>query len=134
MDEKTKVVVARKRTRRSAKAAGATFERQVADYLRDNLDDRIDRRVKTGALDKGDIANIRTFNNGRVAVEVKNTAKLNVGPHLQEAETERINDSALVGLVISKRHGIGAIGKQLVIMTVDDMIALIKGERPVASD
>ena|ERR1700712_930057 len=131
MDEKPKVVVARKRTRRSAKNAGATFERQVADHLRDHLDDRIDRRVKTGKLDKGDIANVRLFNNAKVVVECKNTAKLNVGPHLQEAEVERINDSAVVGVVISKRHGIGAIGKQLVTMTLDDMIAIIKGERIV---
>lgn len=127
------MVAARKRTRSSAKAAGATFERQIADYLRDNLDDRIDRRVKTGAADKGDLANIRIsslLGGGRVVAELKNTAKLNVGPHLQEAEKERVNDSATVGVVVSKRHGIGDAGKQLVIMTVDDFIGLLIGERP----
>jgi len=36
------------RTRSSAKAAGARFERQIADHLAQVLaDDRIDRRVKT---------------------------------------------------------------------------------------
>jgi hypothetical protein len=31
------------RNRQSAKAAGSRFEREVADYLADMLDDRIDR-------------------------------------------------------------------------------------------
>lgn len=40
---------ARRRSRASAKSAGARFERHIADYLAAHVDDRIDRRVKTGA-------------------------------------------------------------------------------------
>ena len=44
------------RSRATAKQAGSLFERSIADYLAVALnDDRIDRRVKTGAKDKGDI-------------------------------------------------------------------------------
>ena len=47
------------RNRNSAKQAGARFERLISDFLRDNLDDRIDRKVRTGARDTGDVANVR---------------------------------------------------------------------------
>lgn len=105
------------------------MERDVADYLANHIDDRIDRRVKTGAKDKGDIGGLRVHGQ-RVVIEVKNTAKQNLGPHLNEAEVERINDEALAGIVIQKRHGIGAMGKQLVVLTLDDLIAIITGTRP----
>lgn len=120
----------RPRNRNSAKAAGATFERQVADYLAQTLnDDRIDRRVKTGALDKGDVAGLRTHGQ-RVTVECKNTSRPNIGVWLGEAETERTNDDALAGIVIAKRHGKGQPADQLVLMTLADLTALLTGNRP----
>lgn len=117
------------RSRASAKAAGTRQERLVADYLAEHVDDRIDRRVKTGALDKGDIAGLRVHGQ-RVVVEVKNTAKLALGPWAREAEQERINDGALAALVSHKRHGEGAPGDQWVSMTLRDLAALITGLRP----
>ena len=70
------------RTRASAKSAGASFERLVADYLAHELeDDHIDRRVKMGANDRGDIASLRTIRGARVVVEVKNYGgQYQVGP------------------------------------------------------
>lgn len=121
-----------RRTRASAKQAGSRFERIVADYLAEHVDDRIDRKVKTGAADCGDIGGIRTFNKQRVVVECKDTAKLQIGPHLDEAETERVNDKALVGVVAAKRHGVGDPGSQVVYMTLRDLAALLTGERPDA--
>ena len=123
------MTAARTRSRRSAKKAGAEFERATADYLATHIDDRIDRRVKTGAKDRGDIGGLRVHGQ-RLVVEVKNTARLTVGPFLQEAETERGNDDALAGVVIAKRHGIQHPGSQIVLMTVDDLIALITSARP----
>ena len=59
------------RSRRSAKQAGASFERLMADYFAWALsDDRIDRRVKTGAKDRGDIAGVR-LRGERVVIECK---------------------------------------------------------------
>ena len=56
------------RTRASAKAAGTRFERLIADTLAAHVDDRIDRRAKTGARDKGDIGGLRHMG-GRVVIE-----------------------------------------------------------------
>jgi hypothetical protein len=38
---------------------GQTFERLIADHLRDRLDDRIDIRPKNGRNDRGDLGGIR---------------------------------------------------------------------------
>lgn len=117
------------RTRASAKKAGASFERSVADYLATELDDdRIDRRVKTGAQDKGDIAGLRTIRGGRVVVECKNYGgQFNVTPWLKEAEIERANDSAAFGVVVAKRRGTTDPGEQVVFMTLETFARLVDG-------
>lgn len=117
------------RTRQSARAAGTRTERQIADYLAVHIDDRIDRRVKTGSKDRGDIAGLRHMG-GRVVVEVKNTARIDLAGWAAEAELERLNDDANVAVVMSKRHGRGAPGDQWVHMTLRDFVALLTGERP----
>ena len=117
------------RTRASAKAAGARFERLVADYLRDHVDDRIDRRVKTGAKDRGDIAGLRHMGS-RIVVECKDVTRWAPGSWLAEAEIERGNDNAAAGLVVAKRRGNAAPGDQVVLMTLADLVALLTGERP----
>lgn len=118
------------RTRASAKAAGRGLERQGADYLRDHVDDRIDRRVKTGSKDKGDLANVRTPSGGRVVVESKNTARPNLGVWAAETEVERINDDAIAGVILHKRHGRSAAGDQWVTCTLRDFAAILSGRRP----
>ncbi len=116
------------RTRSSAKAAGSRFERQIADHLAQVLeDDRIDRRVKTGAKDRGDIAGLRAHGQ-RIVLELKDCARVNLAGWITEAHLEAGNDDALVGLVVSKRHGVGNPGEQWVHMTVDDLVALLTGE------
>lgn len=116
------------RTRASAKAAGASFERLIADYLRDHVDDRIDRRVKNGAKDRGDIAGIRHMG-GRVVIECKDTARTALGTWANEAEIERGNDDALAGLIAHKRHGRGRAEDQWITCTVGDLVALLTGNR-----
>jgi hypothetical protein len=118
------------RNRASAKAAGSRFERSVADWLRDHLDDRIDRRVKTGAADRGDIGGIRTIGNGRVVAECKDTARVSLGTWQTEAETERGNDDAVASVILHKRHGVADPAQQWVTCTLTDFVALITGQRP----
>lgn len=119
------------RSRASAKAAGARFERVIADCLAEHLDDRIDRRVKGGAVDKGDIGGVRTHTGHKVVIEAKDhSGRYEVGPWLREAEAERINDNAEVGMVIAKRRGVSDPLQQVVFMEVSDLIALLAGERP----
>lgn len=115
------------RSRSSAKAAGSRFERQVADYLRDKVSEFIDRRVKTGAEDKGDIANVRTRSGARVVVECKDVVKTDLGGWIHEAEVERENDGALIGVVVHKRRGHGDPGESYVTMTLRDLALLLQG-------
>ena len=116
------------RSRASAKQAGARFERLIADWLAERLnDDRIDRRVKVGANDKGDIANVRLSNNAKVVIETKDYGGIiKTAEWLKEAETERQNDNAHVGVVIAKRRGTTDPAEQVVIMTTEMLARLIE--------
>lgn len=135
------------RSRASAKAAGSRFERVVADYLAAHVDDRIDRRVKTGGKDKGDIGGVRMppgiFNDpggnsperagsGRVVIEAKDCATLSPAQWVKEAEVERVNDGADVGLVVFKARGKGVPGDQYVLTTLRELATLLSGRRPDA--
>lgn len=115
------------RTRASAKSAGTRFERQIADYLAEHVDDRIDRRAKTGSKDRGDIGGVRAHGK-RVVIECKNTSRPNLAGWINEAHTEAGNDDALVGVIAHKRHGVGDPGRQWVTMTVADLASLITGD------
>ena len=117
------------RSNASARAAGARFERSIADCLAEHVDDRVDRRVKTGAKDRGDIGGLRHMG-GRVVLELKDYGgRYLLGPWLREAEIERGNDDALAGAVVIKRRGQGDPLEQVVAMTMRDFIALLTGER-----
>lgn len=116
------------RTNASARAAGTRHERAIADYLALHVDDRIDRRPKMGAKDRGDIGGLRHMG-GRIVIECKNTSRLDIGTWIRETEIERGNDDATVGLIIAKRHGKAAPADQLVLMTLGDLVALLNGNR-----
>lgn len=129
-----------KRNHKSAKDAGQRFNRSIADYLRIALDDdRIDCRAKRGSKDRGDIGGMRVANQ-RMVIECKDVrheyctkcrrvSGLALPGWTAEAHIEAGNDDALVGVVVHKRHGVSDPGKQWVSMTVDDLLALVAGER-----
>lgn len=101
----------------------------VADYLAEKLgDDGIDRQVKVGALDLGDIRGVK-IHGQRVAVEVKDVTKMNLAGWIREAEIERGNLDALCSVVISKRHGNADPGSQWVHLTLRDLAATLSGVR-----
>lgn len=117
------------RSRSSAKAAGARTERVVADYLAEALeDDRIDRRPRNGSKDRGDIGGLRVHGQ-RLVAEVKDCARQDLPGWTAEAHTEANHDDALVGVVVAKRRGTTDPGKFWVFMTVDDLLALMTGQR-----
>ena len=116
------------RNRASAKAAGTWMETQTAKYLAEALgDDRIERRAKNGAKDRGDVANVRTPDGINVVVEVKNTSKLDLAGWMKEVDKECENAGALIGVCIHKRRGIGEanMGQQYVTMTLSDLALLL---------
>ncbi len=105
------------------KAKGSRFERSIADCLNRELDDRIDRAPLRGAKDRGDIANVRSpF--GRVVLECKAVARLDLAGWVKEMETERGNDDAIAGFVVVKRRGKGDPLDQYVVGTLRDFLAL----------
>jgi hypothetical protein len=117
------------RSRRSARAAGTRFEGVIAAALRLALDDdRIERRVRNGAKDRGDIGGVR-LHGQRVVLEVKDCATLRLPEWTAEAQIEAGNDDALVGLVVHKRHGVGDPMQQWVTCTVADLVAILTGQR-----
>lgn len=118
------------RSRASAKKAGTAFESSVAAYLAEHIDDRIERRAKSGAKDRGDVSGVRSAHGHRVVVECKDVARTDLAGWVAEAAAEAGNDDALVGVVVAKRRGKGDPGQQWVHMTLADLVALITGERP----
>ena len=117
------------RSLKTAKAAGASFEKLVADYLAEMVDDRIERRRLEGKNDRGDIAGLRVHGQ-RVVLECKNYGgRIEAASWIAEAEVERVNDNALAGVVVAKRKGTQQPGEQYVFMTLRDFVALIEGKR-----
>lgn len=115
------------RSRRSAKDAGARFESGMARYLAEALgDDRIERRAKSGAKDRGDISGVR-FRGERVVVECKDCARMELARWLAEAETERGNDDAGFGVVFHKRKGVADPARQYVTMTARTFAQMVAG-------
>jgi len=96
----------------------------VADGLAKALnDDRIDRAPLRGTGDRGDIAGlVSPF--GRVVVECKNVARMDLAGWVDEAGVERGNADAIAGVVIHKRRGKGGVMEQYVTMSVRDFLAL----------
>lgn len=117
------------RSRASAKAAGSSFERLIADWLRDHVSEFIDRRVKTGALDKGDISNVRLPSGERVVLELKNTTRATLAGWVQEAQQEAVNDGAALGIVVHKRHGKGKAEDQYVTMTMRELAVILNAQK-----
>jgi hypothetical protein len=116
------------RNRASAKAAGTRFEGLIAAALRYALDDdRIERRARSGAKDRGDIGGVR-IHGQRVVIECKDCARVDLPAWTREARTEAGNDDALCGVVVHKRHGVGDPMRSWVSMTLADFVALLTGQ------
>ncbi len=118
-----------------SKAKGTAFESAVVRWLSSALGAEpgaIHRETLHGSHDEGDVGGI--YAHGRkVVVECKSyTGRDRMAQWLNEAEAERGNADALVGVVVSKRRGIGEsrMGEQLVSLTLRDFVAIVTGQRP----
>lgn len=113
------------RNLKSAKDAGTRFERLIAGHLNDRLYGlHVDRQVRTGARDSGDIAGVH-LTGKRIVIECKNVTRMDLPKWMREAHTEAGNVGAAVGIVIHKRHGNGKPENQWVTMTVTDLVTII---------
>lgn len=118
------------RSRATAKKVGTEFEKLVAGFLASSLnDDRIERRARNGSKDRGDVSSVRTVDGQRVVIECKDVRTMNLSGWVDEAEVERGNDDAAVGVVVHKRLRFGAknMGGTYVTMTLNDFAVLLGG-------
>lgn len=114
------------RNRKSAKQAGARFERHTADYMKAATGQPIDRLVKTGAKDRGDVGPFRNTQGDLVAVECKEVGRMALAEWMREAHIEAVNYGAVTGIIVHKRKGFTAPGKQWVTMTLDDLLTIMR--------
>lgn len=126
----------RARSRATAKAAGSTLERVVADALANLWQTHIDRKVKTGSKDQGDIGGM-TVGGNPVVIECKNVRTLNLTGWWGEALAEKVNvATALIAkgrapeyvhaIVVFKRHGKAAGEEQWALMPVGELVRLLE--------
>lgn len=121
------------RSRASARAAGTRQESLIAAYLAEHVNDRVERRARSGAADRGDVSGLRlhpALGGGRLVVEVKSIARVDLAGWAAEAERERRNDGAVAAVTAHKRVGRGAAADQWVTLTMRDLVALLTGVRP----
>ena len=103
-----------------SKAKGTAFERQIADYLKTYFQ-YADRAPLHGNTDKGDIAGTPGL-----VWELKNCKKIELSKWLAEAETERLNAQADLGIVVAKRRGHGNPAEQYAVLPLQALVDLLK--------
>lgn len=111
------------------KQKGTTFESAFVEYEREVFEDTertIHRLTLNGRNDIGDVGGM-FFNGQPIVVECKNHKSYQLKEWLREAERERANADACLGVVVFHLNGIGLakMGEQAVLMTVDTFNKLI---------
>lgn len=115
---------------------GTGFENDTAAFFAHALgDERIERRVKHGSNDRGDIAGLY-IRGMRTVVECKNCKRQELAKWLDEAEEERANDDAELGIVVHKRRGCGSkkFGGNYATMSVETLVTIIAGSKELVND
>lgn len=110
-----------------ATSKGTSFERMVADYMAAELGKPIDRRVKCGSKDKGDISGFEIAG-WPCVVECKNKKRMELSTWVDEAEREMLNADASFAVVVHKRRGCGekSAGETYVTMTLDMLLDIAR--------
>jgi len=107
------------------KDKGSAAERAVVTYLRERGWTAAERRLAGAALDRGDIAGIPN-----TVIEVKDCGKTELAAWIAEAERERANDGANLGVVWHKRRGKGSAAEWYVTMTGAQFADLLAAHLP----
>ncbi len=101
---------------------GTRWESAIVAYLRGEGFPYAERRALHGAYDKGDITGLPG-----IVIDGKNYLVIkDLSGWLDEAEEERDNADADVGVVWIKRRGYQSPGRAYVLMTGDDLAWLLK--------
>lgn len=116
----------------ASKRKGTAAESAVVQYLQTMGFVQAERRSLNGAKDRGDIAGLPG-----VVIEVKNCARQELAGWVAEAEVERDNDGADLGVVWHKLRGKGNPADWFVTMSGQQFAALlreIQGMPPLESE
>lgn len=108
----------------ASKRKGTAAETAVVQYLRASGFAQAERRSLNGAKDRGDIAGLPG-----VVIEVKNCARQELASWVNEAEAERDNDGASLGVVWHKMRGRGNPGDWFVTMSGAQFAALLREQQ-----
>lgn len=103
-----------------SRAKGTAWESAVVTHLRAHGAPHAERRALNGSKDRGDVAGIPG-----VVIECKSATRVEMAAWLDEAETERANDRADVGVVWIKRRGKTSPGAGFVVMSGDQFLHLL---------
>jgi len=107
-----------------SKAKGTAAETAVVRFLRAAGFVQVERRTLNGTHDRGDIAGIPG-----VVIEVKNCARQELPGWVAEAERERHNDGASLGVVWHKKRGTTDPGRWFVTMSGDQFAELLREQQ-----
>jgi hypothetical protein len=105
----------------ASKKKGTAAETAIVAYLRSIGFVHAERRALNGTQDRGDIAGIPA-----VVIEAKNCARQELAAWVAEAERERDNDNASLGVVWHKRRGKGHPGDWFVTMSGHQFAHLLR--------
>jgi hypothetical protein len=113
------------------KQVGTRWESAIVDYLRQVGAIHAERRALNGAKDRGDIAGLPG-----VVIEAKSAARLDLAGWQAEAEAERVNDNARIGVVWAKRRGKASAADGYVLMDGATFVGLMRdaGYMPAATE
>jgi hypothetical protein len=103
-----------------SRAKGTAWETMIVNYLREHGVPYAERRALGGIQDRGDVAGIH-----RVVIEAKSAVRIDLAGWVDEAEAERKNDRADVGVAWVKRRGKTSPGAGYVIMTGESLVRLL---------
>jgi len=112
-----------------SKQKGTNFETLIKNYLIEQGFD-CDRQVLSGNKDLGDLKVWKVDS----VFELKNCVKLNLAGWINETETERQNANKKFGFTIFKRKGKGKAEEQYALMTVSQLVEILKELYPQARE
>ena len=100
---------------------GTRWETAIVSYLRSEGAVQVERRARTGAKDRGDLAGLPG-----VVVEAKNAQRTELAAWLSEAKREANHDGADIGVVWAHRRGKGSPADGYVVMDGATFVRLLR--------
>lgn len=102
-------------------AKGTRWETAIVTYLRGEGVAQVERRARTGAKDRGDLAGLPG-----VVVEAKDAHRVELAAWMSEAKREAGHDGADIGVVWAHRRGKASPADGYVVMDGATFVRLLR--------